>query len=66
MNELQKNFAAQKPQRLISIDALRGFDMFWIMGGAKLAGIIFTIRQVPWMHRVASEFEHSAWHGFTL
>ena len=66
MNELQKNFAAQKPQRLVSIDALRGFDMFWIIGGAKLAGIIFTIRQVPWMHRVASEFEHSAWHGFTF
>jgi len=25
-----------KNERLVSIDALRGFDMFWIMGGDYL------------------------------
>ena len=25
-----------KSQRLISLDALRGFDMFWITGGQKI------------------------------
>ena len=36
----------KKSDRLVSIDALRGFDMFWIMGGnfiiielARLANI---------------------------
>jgi len=29
-----------KPRRLYSLDALRGFDMFWIMGGeAIFAGL---------------------------
>lgn len=66
MDKLQNIIADGKTQRLVSIYALRGFDMFWIIGGAKLAGIIFTLRQVPWMARVALEFEHSIWHGFTF
>jgi predicted acyltransferase len=66
MDKLQNIIAEGKTQRLVSIDALRGFDMFWIIGGARLFGIIFTLRQVPWMARVALEFEHSIWHGFTF
>ena len=30
------------PQRLQSLDALRGFDMFFIMGGATLIAAIAT------------------------
>ena len=30
-------------QRLLSLDALRGFDMFWIIGGAGLFPALFTL-----------------------
>ena len=29
-------------ERLLSVDALRGFDMFWIIGGDGVAGAIIT------------------------
>ena len=29
--------SAPAPQRVVSVDALRGFDMFWILGGDSLA-----------------------------
>ncbi len=40
--ELVNNPKAKK-QRLLSIDALRGFDMFWILGGEKLFAAFFII-----------------------
>lgn len=50
--------------RLISIDALRGFDMFWIIGGDALA--IKLLSQSNWEHagRLKEQFEHVAWEGF--
>jgi hypothetical protein len=27
-------------QRLYSLDALRGFDMFWIMGSDEIVGVL--------------------------
>jgi predicted acyltransferase len=33
MNQLQQNNMKKPPARLLSLDALRGFDMFWIISG---------------------------------
>jgi len=33
MNQLQQNNMIKPPARLLSLDALRGFDMFWIICG---------------------------------
>lgn len=52
--------------RILSIDALRGFDMFWIMGGSELAIAFFALSSSTWAQRWASEFRHSAWNGFTF
>jgi predicted acyltransferase len=51
-------------QRLVSIDALRGFDMFWIIGGDRLAQLVLT--RVDWKHSVAlsKQLEHVEWEGF--
>ena len=54
------------PQRLRSLDALRGFDMLWIAGGAAVlrslerepGGVLWTT--------LANQTKHAAWHGFTL
>ena len=62
--------------RLTSIDALRGFDMFWIIGGEEIA--IQLCRRLDssshsesvfgWLARfIASlepQFHHATWHGF--
>jgi predicted acyltransferase len=44
-----------------SIDALRGFDMFWIIRGDALAKAIATWLGFP---ALASQFEHVKWNGF--
>ena len=53
--------------RVVSIDALRGFDMFWIMGGkpllVALAAAMIQAKEPPeWLKR---QLEHTHWVGFT-
>ena len=50
--------------RVASIDALRGFDMFWITGGDAL--VYHFSRAVPTAFSVAlaAQFEHVKWEGF--
>ena len=52
--------------RILSIDALRGFDMFWIIGGSELAIALLALSSAPWAQRLSSEFIHSGWNGFTF
>lgn len=48
--------------RLTSLDALRGFDMIWILGLAQLGG---ALKQVAGPENWAStQLEHVAWEGF--
>jgi len=50
--------------RLQSLDALRGFDMFWIAGGDALATNFFGRFDSPAAIRIKSQFEHVEWEGF--
>lgn len=52
--------------RLRSIDALRGFDMFWIMGIGSVIMHIAAIEGTPFWTSFAAQFEHPYWNGFTL
>lgn len=52
------------PERLLSIDALRGFDMFWIVGGDRLARSIGKWWGTPAGQNVYDQFEHVDWEGF--
>jgi predicted acyltransferase len=49
---------------LVSIDALRGFDMFWIVGGDRLARSIGRWWGTPASRSFADQFEHVDWEGF--
>lgn len=55
---------AEPAKRLASVDALRGFDMFWIMGGREFilsfAALIFS-GAPPWLDH---QLEHVPWEGF--
>jgi predicted acyltransferase len=51
-------------QRLYSLDALRGFDMFWIMGGEEIFKVIAKVTGSPFWQTIADQFEHPVWNGF--
>lgn len=58
---------ATKPAtRLRSLDVLRGFDMFWIVGGAAVLGAWADSNEWAWLDRAKEQTEHVAWHGFHL
>lgn len=52
--------------RLQSLDALRGFDMFWIMGGRHIFLGLATLTGWPVFQWWAGQVKHTAWHGFTF
>lgn len=53
-----------KKKRLLSIDALRGFDMFWILGAEGLFAALFIVTGWPILAVFAEQMQHTAWHGF--
>ncbi|AMV40279.1 acyltransferase family protein [Planctomyces sp. SH-PL62] len=53
-----------RPERLVSIDALRGFDMFWIIGGDALARSICAWWGTPESARIGEQITHVDWEGF--
>lgn len=55
-----------KPEvkRLLSLDALRGFDMFWIMGGEAIFIALASLTGWPILQWWGSQLEHVAWNGF--
>lgn len=55
---------APKSDRLLSLDALRGFDLFWIIGGHALAAALFKLTEWGWLGAAVGQMEHAAWHGF--
>ena len=52
--------------RVASLDALRGFDMFWIIGGDTIVRSLPAITDAPWTRFLARQVEHNAWAGFTF
>ncbi len=51
-------------QRLISLDTLRGFDMFWIIGGHEVLLALKALTSAAWLEWVLARMEHPAWNGF--
>lgn len=56
-----KSILKEPQKRLYSLDALRGFDMFWITGGGALAIIISKFTGADWL---ANQMHHVKWEGF--
>jgi predicted acyltransferase len=64
--------AAATAQRLMSLDALRGFDMFWIIGANSLVYALHRMTEAGGHTGVVSsvsnflayELEHAEWAGF--
>ena len=56
--------AAVPAQRIMSVDALRGFDMFWIMGGGPLVMEFCKLFSNPLPVWLGRHFDHVPWEGF--
>lgn len=55
---------AAKPRRLASLDALRGFNMFWIVGADALVAGLRAARDNAFFQDLSRQLEHVAWEGF--
>lgn len=56
--------AALAKERLFSLDTLRGFDMFWIIGGGSLLGELAKATKWGWVEVLAKQMHHVPWEGF--
>lgn len=52
--------------RLHSLDALRGFDMFWIMGAEEIFSAIFKANGSPFWGAISNQFSHPEWNGLSV
>lgn len=53
-----------RPRRLLSLDALRGFDMFWISGGEEIVHALAEATGWTGAIIMAHQLTHPAWNGF--
>lgn len=52
------------PRRLVSLDAYRGANMFFIMGGASIFSALAALwPECPFWQWVGSQMHHVSWHG---
>ena len=56
-----KPLRTEPQKRLYSLDALRGFDMFWITGGGALAIALSQMTGANWLE---TQMHHVKWEGF--
>jgi predicted acyltransferase len=50
--------------RVLSIDALRGFDMFWIIGGGGVVKTVAGLFADPLPQTMLTQMDHVKWQGF--
>jgi predicted acyltransferase len=50
--------------RILSVDALRGFDLFWITGGHLVFLKLNDARRSPLSAAIANQLHHVPWAGF--
>jgi len=52
-----------RTERLVSLDALRGFDMFWITGGTAILMGLGKVIHRPFFDKFLEQFDHVPWQG---
>ena len=50
-------------ERVISVDVLRGFDMFWIVGGGEIVRTLDQFSGNPVVNFFATQLKHCDWRG---
>jgi len=60
----KSSVVATSAPRLVSVDALRGFDMFWILGGDTFMQALGRMSDKPVAQGLAHQLSHAPWAGF--
>jgi predicted acyltransferase len=60
------NVIENKPARLLSIDALSGFDMLIIAGGGAFIELLEGQTGMAWIDTISKQLKHPRWNGFTF
>ncbi len=55
-----------KNNRLVSLDVLRGFVMFWIMSGEHIIHALAKVAPIPVFVWMSSQLHHTDWNGITF
>lgn len=63
-SESSRNSLLAPTARVVSVDALRGFDMFWIVGADTLARALGEVSTSPIAQTFATQLRHVRWEGF--
>ena len=63
---LKDNQQILPSERIVSIDALRGFDMFWIIGGGAVLSSLFEVWKHPATETIHEQLRHVEWQGFNF
>jgi predicted acyltransferase len=51
-------------QRIVAVDALRGFDLFWIIGAEAILKSLDRILHTPATGFISTQLNHVTWTGF--
>ena len=63
-SEVLSEIKSPKSKRLVSLDALRGFDMLWIVGVDHLVRASAKCFDWPPLKWLAGQMHHPSWEGF--
>ena len=55
---------APKRERILSLDVLRGFDMFWIVGGEGIIHTLAVVTGWQFFKMMSVQLQHVSWEGF--
>ncbi len=66
MNIANDSKHTQQQERILSVDVLRGFDMFWLIGGTGLALAIVKLFGGGVQEVLLPQLDHAKWIGFTF
>jgi predicted acyltransferase len=64
MDNSEKTKPLPGKSRLLSLDALRGFDMLWIAGGSALIAALSKLTGAGWLAALSTQMTHVPWEGF--
>lgn len=60
----QPSTATPPSTRIVSVDVLRGFDMFWIVGGGSFVSALLRLCGPKVDAVLGPQLHHAAWEGF--
>lgn len=66
LSNINKTNASFLHNRLVSLDVLRGFDMFWIIGADDIVHGMAKMTKTSFWENFSFQLSHPQWNGFTM